>query len=63
MLIANHAPINARVISANVHESHYILDLLYNSTFDIKPDILSTDAHVLNHVNFSLLDLISRLLN
>ncbi|WP_407200974.1 Tn3 family transposase [Enterobacter cloacae] len=27
-LIANHAAINARVIGANEHESHYIFDLL-----------------------------------
>ncbi len=56
-LIANHAAINARVIGANEHESHYIFDLLYNNTSDIKPDILSTDTHGANHVNFALLDL------
>ncbi len=56
-LIANHVPINARIIGANEHESHYIFDLLFNNTSEIKPDILSTDTHGVNHVNFALLDL------
>lgn len=56
-LIANHAALNARVIGSNEHESHYIFDLLYNNTSDIKPDVLSTDTHGVNHVNFALLDL------
>ncbi len=56
-LVANHVPVNAQVIGANEHESHYIFDLLFNNTSDIKPDILSTDTHGVNHVNFALLDL------
>lgn len=56
-LIENHVALNARIIGANEHESHYILDLLHNNTSDIKPDILSTDTHGVNHVNFALLDL------
>lgn len=56
-LIANHVALNARIIGANEHESHFILDLLHNNTSEIKPDILSTDTHGVNHVNFSLLDL------
>ncbi len=56
-LVANHVPINARVIGANEHESHYIFDLLFNNTSEIKPDVLSTDTHGANHVNFALLDL------
>jgi TnpA family transposase len=56
-LIANHAAVNARVIGANEHESHYIFDLLYNNSSEIKPDVLSTDTHGVNHVNFALLDL------
>jgi len=56
-LVANHVPINTRVIGANEHESHYIFDLLFNNTSEIKPDVLSTDTHGANHVNFALLDL------
>jgi len=56
-LMANHVPINAQVIGANEHESHFIFDLLFNNTSDIKPDILSTDTHGANHVNFAFLDL------
>ncbi|WP_458646270.1 Tn3 family transposase [Enterobacter hormaechei] len=50
-LIANHAAINARVIGANEHESHYIFDLLMSNTSDIIPDVSSTDTHGVNHVN------------
>ncbi len=56
-LIANHAAINARVIGANEHESHYIFDLLMSNSSEIIPDVLSTDTHGVNHVNFALLDL------
>jgi len=56
-LVANHVPINAQVIGANEHESHFIFDLLFNNTSDIRPEILSTDTHGANHVNFALLDL------
>ncbi|WP_436286951.1 Tn3 family transposase, partial [Thalassolituus maritimus] len=56
-LIANLAAINARVIGANEHESHYIFDLLMNNSSEIIPDVLSTDTHGVNHVNFALLDL------
>ena len=56
-LVANHAAVNAKVIGSNEHESHYIFDLLQSNTSDIKPDVLSTDTHGVNHVNFALLDL------
>lgn len=56
-LIANHAAINAQIIGANEHESHFILDLLMNNTSGLIPDVLSTDTHGVNHVNFALLDL------
>ncbi|WP_291634330.1 Tn3 family transposase [Clostridium sp.] len=41
---------------ANEHESHYVFDVLYNNTTDIKPDIHSTDTHGANEVNFSILN-------
>ncbi len=56
-LIANHAAVNARVIGANEHESHHVLDLLMNNSSEIVPDVLSTDTHGVNHINFALLDL------
>jgi len=56
-LIANHAALNAKIIGSNEHESHYIFDLLQSNTSEIRPNILSTDTHGVNHVNFALLDL------
>jgi TnpA family transposase len=54
-LVANHVPINARVIGTHEHESHYVFDLLYNNTSDIKPERHSTDTHGTNQVNFWIL--------
>jgi TnpA family transposase len=54
-LVANHIPINARTIGAQEHESHYVFDVLYNNTTEIKPDRHSTDTHGTNQVNFWIL--------
>ncbi|MCU5765501.1 Tn3 family transposase, partial [Bacillus cereus] len=56
-MVANHIPIQARIIGANEHESHYVFDILYNNTTNIKPTIHSTDTHGTNEVNFAILDL------
>ncbi|ALZ64578.1 Tn3 transposase DDE domain protein (plasmid) [Bacillus cereus] len=56
-MVANHIPIQARIIGANEHESHYVFDILYNNTTDIKPNIHFTDTHGTNEVNFAILDL------
>ena len=54
-LVANHVPVNAQIIGANEHESHYVFDLLFNNTTEIQPEIHSTDTHGTNPVNFALL--------
>jgi TnpA family transposase len=54
-LVANHIPVNARIIGADEHESHYVFDLLFNNTTDIQPEVHSTDTHGANEVNFALL--------
>ena len=56
-LIANHVPINARIIGAHEHESHYVFDILINNTTAIQPDVHSTDVHGINYFNFALLHL------
>lgn len=56
-LISNHVPLNTRMIGANEYEGHFAFDLLYNNTSDIQPDVLSSDSHGVNSVNFALLDL------
>ena len=54
-LVANHVPINAKIIGTHEHESHYVFDLLHNNTSDIKPERHSTDTHGTNLVNFWIL--------
>src|SRR6266851_4088396 len=56
-LVANHVPINAEIIGANDHESHYVFDILCNNTTDIQPEVHSTDTHGTNEVTFALLHL------
>ena len=56
-LVANHIPINAEIIGANEHESHYVFDILFNNTTEIQPEIHSTDTHGTNQVNFAILHL------
>ena len=56
-LLANHIPVNARIIGSNEHESHYVFDILYNNTSQVQPDIHSTDTHGANEVNFAILHL------
>jgi hypothetical protein len=45
-LVANHIPVNARIIGANEHESHFVFDILYNNTTNVQPAVHSTDTHV-----------------
>jgi TnpA family transposase len=54
-LVANHIPVNARIIGAHEHESHYVFDLLFNNTTVVQPAVHSTDTHGTNEVNFALL--------
>jgi len=54
-LVANHIPVNARIIGANEHESHFVFDILFNNTTDIQPEIHSTDTHGTNEINFAIL--------
>lgn len=54
-LVANHVPLNAKVIGAHEPESHYVFDLLANNTTNVRPTSHSTDKHGANHVNFALL--------
>ena len=56
-LVANHIPVNAQIIGANEHESHYVFDVLFNNTSDIQPEVHSTDTHGTNQVNFAILHL------
>ena len=51
-VVANHVPINARVIGTHEHESHYVFDLLYNNRSDIQRTRHSTDMHGTNQINF-----------
>ncbi len=56
-LVANHIPVNARILGANEHEGHYVFDILFNNTTHIQPEIHSTDTHGTNQVNFAILHL------
>jgi TnpA family transposase len=54
-LVANHVPVNARIIGTHEHESHYVFDILHHNTTDVHPERYSTDTHGTNQMNFFLL--------
>lgn len=56
-LSANYIPVNAKMMGLNEHESHYLYDVLHHNTSEVQPDLVSTDTHGTNQVNFALLDL------
>ena len=58
-LVANHIPINSRIISPNEHESHFTFDILYNNKSNIEPDMITGDMHSINQLNFFILDMIN----
>lgn len=60
-LLANHIPLNVKIIGANEHESCHLFDLIYNNTSNVQPDILSTDTEGSNQLNFLLLYLINKI--
>ncbi len=59
-LCANHIPVNAKIISANQHESHFLFDILYNITSQLDIQWLSGDGHSVNQLNFALLDFVEK---
>ena len=56
-LSCNHIALNTVMIGANEYEASFAFDLLYNNTTHIEPDVLSTDTHGTNQVNFAILDI------
>ncbi|RLV57975.1 Tn3 family transposase [Parashewanella curva] len=57
VLNANHLPINLKAISANEHESHYLVDLVESNTSEINVAAVSGDMHSINRVNFALMQM------
>ena len=55
-LVSNYVPVNAMLNGSNEYEGHFAFDLLYNNTSKIQPNVLSTDTHGTNNVNFAILD-------
>jgi TnpA family transposase len=55
-MVANHIPVNAKIIGSHEHESYFVFDLLFNNHTDVKPQIHSTDTDGTNQVNFAILD-------
>ena len=54
-LFANCLPLCTKIIGANEHESHYLLDALKSNSSDIEIAAVSGDMHSINRVNFALL--------
>jgi TnpA family transposase len=59
-MVVNHVPANAKLIGANEHESHYAVDIIFNNTSEIDPDVISVDMAGTNQVNFVLVETFGR---
>lgn len=53
-LLANHIPLQTKLIGAHEHESYFLFDIWYNNTSDITPAALTGDMHSINRMNFIL---------
>ncbi|MBT4835786.1 MAG: Tn3 family transposase [Methylococcales bacterium] len=56
-LNANHLPLCLKVIGANEHESHFLLDIVESNESDLEIKAVSGDMHSINRVNFALMHL------
>jgi TnpA family transposase len=56
-LIANHLPLCLKVIGANEHESHFLLDIVESNTADVEIKAVSGDMHSINRINLALMSL------
>lgn len=55
-MLCNHLPLQVELIGPHEHESYYAFDILYNNTTSIDPEMLTGDMHIINKLNFALMD-------
>lgn len=55
-LLASHIPLQVELIGAHEHESYFAFDIWYNNTSNILPDALTGDSHLMNKINFAIMD-------
>ena len=58
-LSANFAAANAKNIGLNEYEGHFLYDLIYGNETNIEIDMVTSDNHSLNKVNFVILNAIN----
>lgn len=55
-MILNGIAVNFKIIGAHEREGHYVFDMIFNNNTDLEPDWISGDMHLINRINFALLD-------
>ena len=53
--LSNHAALAVELISPHQHESHFVFDICYHNTTDIRPSVITGDMHSINRANFAIL--------
>lgn len=53
-LLANYVPLSTEIISPNLHESYFLVDIILNMLDGFNLDIITGDSHSKNAVNFFL---------
>ena len=54
--LANHVPLQTKLIGANEHESYFVFDICYNNMSNIMPTTITGDMHSINKANFAILN-------
>ena len=54
-LLANHIPLQVKLIGAHEHESYFAFDIWHNNTSEVTPDVITGDMHCVNKANFAIM--------
>ncbi len=55
-ILANHIPLQCKLIGSHEHESYFVFDIWYNNSSDIMPEAITGDMHSINKANFAILN-------
>lgn len=55
-LLANHLPLQCKIIGTHEHESYFLFDVWQSNSSTISPDVITGDMHIINKANFAIMN-------
>jgi hypothetical protein len=55
-LLANHLPLQCKIIGTHEHESYFLFDVWQSNNSTIIPDVITGDMHIINKANFAIMN-------